>query len=152
MRGAVCAVAMTLAAAACSSTDEDVCLVEGTYSATAVMLPGATCPDTGTDPVVDTITARPPGSTSGPDFYLQITGAQGGCPLNRVAGNACKVQGKCDVQLTDALDPTNAVGTVQYAWTFDAKGFTGTSTVTVPPAKSLPKGCTAQANVTGKRQ
>ena len=152
MRGWISVVGMTFAVVACSSSDEDACVIEGTYSATAVMLPGGSCPDTNNDPVVDTITARPPGTTGGPDFYLQITGTQGGCPLNRVAGSACKVQGKCDVQLIDALDPNNAMGTVQYSWTFDANGFTGTSTVIVPAAKSLPKGCTAQASVTGKRQ
>ncbi len=118
MRGWISVVGMTFAVVACSSSDEDACVIEGTYSATAVMLPGGSCPDTNNDPVVDTITARPPGTTGGPDFFLQITGTQGGCPLNRVAGSACKVQGKCDVQLIDALiqgtnrtyDPTN--GTV----------------------------------------
>jgi hypothetical protein len=114
-------------------------------------MPGGTCPEPPSTPIVDTITARPPGAT-GPDFALEITGNTGACSLNRVAGSACKVQGKCDIAVTDALDPKYATGTVQYSWTFDSKGFTGTSTLILPPAKSLPQGCTGQANVVGTRE
>jgi hypothetical protein len=138
---------------ACSSDPAaaPTCQIEGSYSATGTTIPGGTCPDAPATPVVDTITARPPGAT-GPDFKLEITGLKGACSLNLVAGSACKVQGKCDVEISDALDPQNATGTVQYSWTFDSKGFTGTSTLTAPPGKSLPKGCIGQANVVGTRQ
>lgn len=136
---------------ACSSSSSGpACQIEGSYSGVGSNAQG-TCPSGAAGPVTDTITARPPGAT-GPDFLLEITGLQGGCALNYVAGEACKVQGKCDLQITDALDPNNATGTVQYSWTFTNSGFTGTSTETIPPAKSLPKGCSTQETVTGTRQ
>lgn len=140
---------LVLAGCSSSSSSTPACQIEGSYTATGQRTNG-NCP-VSTMPVTDTITARPAGA-SGPDFALQITGLQGACSLNYVAGETCKVQGKCDIAITDALDPANATGTTQYSWTFTSTGFTGTSTVTIPPAKSLPQGCTAMANVTGTRQ
>jgi hypothetical protein len=141
---------LLVALAACSSSSSaPACQIEGSYTATAERTSGD-C-QLSTTPVTDTITARPADAT-GPDFALQITGLQGGCALNHVAGDTCKVQGKCDITVSDALDPSNATGTAQYSWTFTGTGFTGTSTVTIPPAKSLPKGCSAIASVTGTRQ
>lgn len=149
-----CATAILLVGccAACSSSKSGPqCEIEGSYTATATPMAGNTCPTGSVAAVTDTLTARPPGA-SGPDFALQITGAQGSCPMNFVAGESCKLQGKCDIHITDALDPSNAIGTAQYSWTFDENGFTGTSTIVIPPGKSLPDGCSGQATTIGKRQ
>jgi hypothetical protein len=133
---------------ACSSESEGpACKIEGTYLGTASNVTG-TCA-VSTDPVTDTITAR---TETPPDFNLEIQGFTGACSLTRVAGEACKVQGKCDITVTDAIDPANATGTVQYSWTFTNTGFSGTSAVTIPPGKSLPNGCSGRASVTGTRQ
>ncbi len=141
-----------IASVACSSASTDAadeCPIEGSYSATGSQTSG-NCPSSDA-PATYTITARAPGAT-GPDFKLEIQGLSGACSLNRVAGSTCKVQGKCDATVTDALDPNNALGTAQFSWTFDKAGFTGTSTVVAPPAEALPDGCSGQATVTGARQ
>jgi len=149
--GVLFAGAVALAMVACSSSGSSspACKVAGTYTGFLDSQSG-TCPSSGSGTVTDTITARPAGA-SGPDFILEITGLQGACELNYVDEAACKVQGKCDATITDALTPGDK-GTIQYSWTFDAAGFHGTSTVDLPPAKSLPNGCSGQATVHGTRQ
>jgi hypothetical protein len=128
---------------ACSSSDAaDPCPIVGSYSATATVTSG-NCQLPAGAVVTDTLTAE------GGGYELEITGTTGGCHLSHVT--ACQLQGKCEVSAADQLNPSD-VGTVQYAWTFDKGGFHGTSTISLPPARSLPGGCMGQVSVQGARQ
>lgn len=147
MRHVLAAASLLAILAACSSsTDGDgtSCRIEGTYTATGKVESG-NCPlNPDAPPTTDTITKLDDRS-----YGLEIQGTTGGCVLELV--EACKLQGKCDLAITDAIDPGDR-GTVQYSWTFTQDGFTGFSAVTVPPAKSLPDGCSGTASVTGTRR
>lgn len=132
--------------AACSSDaaeDEPVCRIEGTYTATGTKESGD-CELAASGPVTDTITKLPDGR-----YRLEIQGATGACDLDLV--ETCKLQGKCQLAISDATNPDD-VGTVQYSWTFHNMGFNGFSAVAIPPAASVPKGCTATARVEGTRR
>lgn len=140
----VAASLVALVVACSSSTDGEECVIVGTYSATGVQESG-NCPASGSDaPVTDTITKIGEGR-----YGLEIQGISGGCVLDQV--EACKLQGKCDLGIIDAINPADR-GTVQYSWTFTKDGFSGFSAITIPPAKSLPDGCSASAKVTGTRR
>lgn len=149
MRYLATTLALVGLAAACSSStdgDDDACRIEGTYTATAVQESG-NCPIGGgesTGPVTDTVTKLPDGR-----YRLEIQGTTGACDLEIV--EQCKLQGKCAIAVTDAINP-GETGTVQYSWTFRRDGFDGFSAITVPPAQSLPGGCSATAKVTGTRR
>jgi hypothetical protein len=99
--------------------------------------------------VTITITARPPEVTSGAPYAVEAQGLSGRCYAE--SPGACKIQAHCELVVTDALDPSNDIGTLQYVWTFDTAGFSGTNSVSIPPAKSLPDGCRGTAKATGKR-
>lgn len=145
------AVVVTVVLVACSSDDEEACPIAGTYTMTAT--PEAQsegCQDLGqAGQTTLTITQRPPGKT-GPDFALQMQGVQGACAVEQLA--ACKVQSKCDILITDATDPANNVGTLQFSWTFDRGGFKGINSGSFPAATSLPRGCTFTSQATGTRR
>lgn len=146
MRLVLVAASLVALLVACSSDpDGDECRIEGTYTATGKNESG-NCPegDPNAPPTTDTITKLPSGR-----YRLEIQGFAGGCDLDQVG--TCKLQGKCDLGITDALDP-NDRGTVQYSWTFNATGFDGFSAITIPKATSLPDGCSANAHVTGTRR
>lgn len=143
---AVAAVAVALVVGCSSSTegDEPACRLEGTYTATGMVETGD-CPiDPNAPPTTDTITKLADGR-----YRLEIQGTTGACDLEQV--EMCKLQGKCDIAVSDALTPGER-GTVQYSWTFTATGFTGFSAVTVPRATSLPNGCSGTASITGTRR
>lgn len=141
--------AVIVVLAGCSSEAGDPCPIAGTYTMMAVAETN-TCPtSSGGGSTAVTITARPPGKT-GPDFYLEIQGTTGGCAADKV--DVCKIQSKCNVTVTDALSATDNVGTLQFSWTFDGKGFTGLNSGAVPPAESVPKGCSFTSNATGIRR
>ena len=131
---------------ACSSDDKETCPIVGTYSVSGTNTDGD-CP-TSTDATAYTISPAPDGS--GADYVVEITGIQGRCALNEIA--ACKAQGKCDLDVGDATDPANRTGTFQYSWTFSEGGFTGTATLIVPDAKSLPGGCRSSISQNASRQ
>ncbi len=136
-------VAAFVAAAGCaSSSNEEPCRIEGTYTATGTLESG-NCPLVD-GPVTDTLTKLPDGR-----YRLEIQGTTGGCDLDLV--DTCKVQGKCFLDVKDVVNPGDR-GTVQYSWSFTRDGFSGLSAVTVPPAASLPAGCSATAKVIGKRR
>jgi hypothetical protein len=134
------------------------CKIEGTYTLEATLetqsagcedlFDPATNPNAGAQQVV-TITAKPPG-LRGPDFAIEIQGASGACAGDIV--DACTVQTKCDLNVTDALDPNNATGTLQFSWTFSATGFEGLNSGALPPAKTAPKGCTFTSRAVGVRR
>lgn len=147
IRHVLAAASLLALVVACSSStegDDGACTIEGTYTATGTKEAG-NCPvDDKAPPVTDTITKLPDGR-----YRLEIQGLGGACDLELVA--TCKVQGKCDIAVTDAIEP-GASGTTQYSWTFSKTGFTGISAVTIPAAKSLPDGCSATVQVTGTRR
>lgn len=152
MRKSPILVALAILAVACTTKveGEDACTIAGTYSLSGVKESG-NCPESGGDPnATTTLTISPAEAGSGADFALEIQGLQGACPMAKV--DSCKLQGKCDVVLKDALDPRNATGSIQYTWTFDKNGFTGFSALTLPPATSLPKGCSQNATNTATRR
>jgi hypothetical protein len=137
--------------AACSSDNDGdgapSCTIEGTYSMTAAIESQSEgCSDIQAGPPsVVTITARPSGN-----FLVELQGGTGGCAGDLVG--TCKVQTKCDVRVSDATDPSNNMGTLQFSWTFDANGFTGLNSAALPPARSLPRGCTFTSNATATRR
>lgn len=139
----VAASLIALVVACSSSTDGEDCQIEGTYTATGKLESG-NCPAGDGSPVTDTIT-----KLSNGQYGLEIQGTTGGCTLDLVG--TCKLQGKCGIAVSDATNPGDT-GTVQYSWTFTANGFDGFSAVTIPPAKSLPDGCSASVHVTGTRR
>lgn len=126
-----------------SSDDEPACTIAGTYTMVAAKESG-TCADTGGAASTITITQ------AGRDYDIEIQGFQGGCVGTTTA--ACKLQMACDVLILDALSAANNVGTLQAAWAFDAKGFSGINSISVPPAKSLPAGCFGTFKATGTRR
>lgn len=152
IRYALLAVPVVALLACSSSSSEPSCQIAGTYTMTATpetKTSGCDAIANGPQTSTVTITARPPGMT-GPDFAIELQGAQGACAGTLV--EACKVQSKCDYNLTDAVDPKNSTGTVQFSWTFDATGFSGLNAGTFPAAKSVPGGCTFSSNATAKRR
>lgn len=140
----VLAVALSLTVvAACSSSEDDAaddCPIVGTYNIKGEPISGDCGPGAEATYTV---------SAQGAGYLVEVPGLQGGCSLE--SAGTCKVQGKCDVVGTDALDPNNNVAGVSFAWTFTKSGFTGTNTLSLPPAKSLPAGCTGQYAITGSR-
>lgn len=128
-------------ALACSSADEPPCEIAGLYTATGALESGD-CP-LPTDAVADTFTVN------GDEATLTVQGVAGS-----VTGkvSACKWTASAEIKVLDALDPKNATGTTQYSWTFTKTGFSGTSAVSVPPAKSLPNGCRGIAKITGTKR
>ncbi len=140
------AVAVLVGLVACSSADEgESCQIVGTYTMTGETESGD-CPPAsgGTGSVALTISEADTG------YALEIQGIQGACPMTKVS--ACKLQGKCEIAATDAIDPQNNVATIQYTWTFDSAGFTGFSAGTYPPITSIPAGCSQNAKNTGTRR
>lgn len=150
---AVAAFAGTSTMACAAPTEPAVsCPVAGTYTMTAEPeTMSAGCSDLSSDvgPMTVTLTQRRPGKT-GPDFSLELQGATGACAANFV--DACKVQAKCDVQVLDATDPRNDVGTLQFSWNFDSEGFSGINSGSIPVAESLPKGCSFTSKAIGVRR
>lgn len=146
MRIVLAAAALSLVAVACSSSSDDSsepkCTIVGSYRVALVEEAGGTCGPAG-EPTY-TI------SDMGDGLYaLEVPGLQGGCALEDIGG--CKAQGKCDLTLTDAIDPANATGGVSLVYTFTADGFTGSNTIVLPPAKPLPNGCQSRYVATGTR-
>lgn len=144
MRPVLVAAVLSLVVVACSSSADDAaedCPIVGTYNVTLTAESGD-CAE-GSSEATYTITAN------GSAYAVQLPGLQGACPLEAIG--SCKAQGHCEVHGTDALDPNNSVGTVQFAWTFTSGGFTGSNTVALPAAKSLPNGCNGRASLNATR-
>lgn len=138
---------------ACSSSDKDdtpACQIAGTYSmTTTVETQSEGCsvipPDDGTPSVV-TVNA------SGGGFTIETQGLSGACPANAI--DACKLQAKCDVVVSDATgkNPPYTV-TLQFSWTFDAAGFSGgINSGAFPVVPDVPKGCNITSKATGARR
>ena len=144
IRTAVAGSFMLLAFAACASNaDGESCQIVGTYAVTDSKESG-TCPAPSATPDTYTISASEGG------FVVEVQGVNGSCTATSVS--SCKIQGKCDVGVREPLDPTKARGTMQFSWTFDGKGFTGSSTYDLPPAKPLPDGCEGVYRQDGARR
>lgn len=148
--GRFAAVVVLAHVVACSSEAErPPCTIAGTFQET-VKITGGDCPAGGGDPITVTVTQRPAGVTGGPDYKIAVPGITGdGCGVSLV--EQCKVQGKCEILIADATGPMQ-YGTVQYSWAFTDTGFTGLSTVSIPPSVSLDGGCTGSADVSGVRR
>jgi hypothetical protein len=136
-----------------SSTDGNAgCPITGTYAVAGATESGncasQSTDESGSTSTTYTITRRAEGSS--PEYAIEIQGLQGACGADHV--DTCKLHGKCDILIKDAVSATNNTGTFQFSWTFDAKGFGGTYALTVPPAKSLPKGCTENGTTQGTRR
>ena len=143
MRHALAAALSLLLAAACSSsTDGEECTIVGTYTVSAET-EGGDCPDA-KDGMTYTI------SRVGDAYGVEIQGLSGGCIADPVG--TCKLQGKCDLAISDATDPSNARGTAQYSWTFTGSGFSGSMAISIPPAASLPGGCSGSSRQTATRR
>jgi hypothetical protein len=142
---------------ACSSADDEPpCAVAGTYTLTTELESGACELD---DPSkataqsqggASTITVSSRQDSAGSFYVIEASGLQGGCAA-QPAGQ-CQLQAKCDIQILDALDPNNRMGTFQYSWTFTRTGFTGLNTISLPPANNLSKGCASTLRATGTRR
>jgi hypothetical protein len=136
--------ALSLLALACSSEADDAapaCTIPGTYKIVTSEQQGGTCGGGGEA----SYTIR----REGAGYWVEIPGFQGGCPLEET--EECKAQGKCDVTITDALDPQNNLAAVQFVWTFTTDGFTGSNILTAPPATPVPDGCRSTYDVTATR-
>lgn len=145
MRQALCALGIAATILACSSgTEGDDCAIAGTYAVTGAAETGNTCPDSINETTTYTI------SPTGDTFAVELQGVQGSCIGRRI--EACKIQGKCDLASRDPVSPNNAIGTLQFSWTFVGDGFKGSATVTIPPAVSLPGGCSGTSAQTGVRR
>ena len=143
MRHVLAAASLVALLVACSSsTDGEDCAIVGTYSVLGTIESG-NCPDPGSDPVTYTISPR------GSVYAVEIQGLGGACAAEQTG--TCKVQGKCDLGVTDAKDP-NAKGTFQFSWTFTASGFSGVATVSIPDAASLPGGCSGTVKHNASRR
>lgn len=154
-------VALAAIVVACSSSDDGSALTNceyvGTYSMTANLTSSACAaddPDAGvtgqsSEPHPVTVTVSGPDST-GSVYAVQLEGVQGGCRGEVLAG--CKLQTKCEITLTDALDPANRVGTYQFSWTFTHAGYSGSETLNLPPAQNYSHGCRGEADVTATRK
>ena len=129
-----------LLSVACSSVT-----AEGSYTVTSARKSG-TC--SGTTGAGTTWTISDSGD--GDAFTLQFPGVSGGCRLLSVGGDATKLQGKCTILVGDATTADDAI-TAQYSLDFVSDGFSGTSAVHLPPAKSAPTGCDGVLAITGKR-
>lgn len=145
IRRVIPAVALSPLALACSSSTDDAgpdCQIVGSYNVTITEEAGGTC-GPGGNPTY-TISDRGDGT-----YALEVPGLQGGCVLEDIG--QCKAQGKCDLTLLDAADPANATGGVSLSWTFTEAGFTGSNSLVLPPAKSLPEGCTSRYSLAASR-
>ena len=135
--------------AACSGSssdgDADSCGVAGTYLATASN-PTGTCMASAGDTATDTFEVSSDGATAN----LTIAGliAAPGCP-GSIQG--CTWTAACTLTVTDATGPVKTA-TVRYAYTFGSGAFTGTASLSVPPATSLPQGCEGSEQVRGTRK
>lgn len=135
--------------AACATVADDEeadCTIAGTYSLTGERESG-NCPTGDGDEGATAITISPAPPSSAADYSLQIAGVEGRCPLTKLS--ACKLQGKCDLAVPSPLDPANAIGSIQYTWTFSRSGLSGFSALSLPPTKTLPEGCSATEKSTG---
>ena len=107
------------AVAACSSSSGSDCQVEGTYALSQAIDTSAdnSCNASGTtSPTTVTVTS---------DGEVGFQGVTGNCP-GKVS--ACKLTAQCDGTLTGG-----GVSTIQLSWTFDAKGFHGSSALGAQP-------------------
>lgn len=131
---------VTLVLASCAT--DPPCSIAGLYVGMQTSVVSGNCPGS-TSSVADTFTE------SGTSATLSVQGLSGTCsgPVDR-----CTWTASCQVMVTDATDPTNSTGTIQYSWAFTSTGFTGTSAVSIPPARSVPGGCSGIFKVSGVKQ
>lgn len=132
----------------CSSSDPSAspCMIVGTYSILDRRSSG-TCPDVANDsPETYTISSDGTGG-----YVLEIQAVTGTCTAQPIDG-ACKIQGKCDLAIKDPADPSKATGTLQYSWTFDSRGFAGSTIISVPPSAATSTGCSSEYASAGSRK
>jgi hypothetical protein len=136
------AVGLLVFEGACASADEPACVVDGTYTVTGVRESG-NCAES-SDPITDTFTTLSNGSVK-----LEIQSLPDLVPIGTMSG--CKWTAAGSVTILDASGPEKK-GTLQYSYTFNRTGFAGIVSVYVPPATSLPAGCTGTTKATGTRR
>ncbi len=146
---AIAVTVMVLVLVACSSEKDGTgvpsCQPIGTFSVQDVRQSG-TCPE---DTQANTITVSAGASPT--EILIEFQGVTGGCPATQLAGE-CKFQGKCDLTVIQPTDPARPTGTLQYSWTFDAAGLTGSSSLSMPPTATLTQGCVAEYSSSGPRR
>lgn len=133
--------------ASCSSSDEQpACRIEGTYTMSATPeTQSEGCAALPSSPGTTVTISAVQGA-----YAVELQGGTGACRGDLV--EACKLQTKCDVDILDATDPAQRTGTLQFSWTFSQGGFTGLNAGAIPPATSVPKGCTFSSNATATRR
>lgn len=140
MRLFAAVLAVVVGSACSSSSSEPACELVGTYKLAGTNRKGD-CPSTGGDTLV-TVSER------GSALVAEFQGVQGGCPLTKTG--TCGWQTKCDLDIVDATGPQKQ-GTLQLSVSVDGASVSGTSALYLPPAKDLPKGCSATADLIGSR-
>jgi hypothetical protein len=149
MRHVLAAASLLALVVACSSsTDGEDCNPVGTYSMTGEV-ETTTCKFPEGNAAASTVQVEPSQSADA-DYTFSAAGITGRCPLRRVAG-ACKLEGRCPIQILDATT-SNDRAEVLVSWSFTAGGFSGVSTLTAPPFKDNPDGCTQTAKNTATRR
>ncbi len=144
MRRVVCLVFMG-AVGCSSSSDKDECPIVGTYAVLGAAESGNTCPDDINEQTTYTVSAA-----TGGGYTVAFQGVSGVCSAQDVS--ACKIQGACEFEVRDPVDPARARGTFQFSWTFSEQGFRGPVTIAIPAAKSIPGGCSGTSTQTGTRR
>lgn len=149
MRHVLVAASLLALLAACSSDDGEECPIVGTYSLTGE-IESTTC-NTGSSPAPSTTTIQIQAeeASSGFDFSYTVQGTTGRCGLKKVS--ACKVEGTCPLAINDATTANNQ-GSLQTSWTFSKGGFSGISSLTLPPFKDNPDGCVQTTKNTATRR
>lgn len=124
----IVALVISACSSACSSSSGSDCTIAGTYTVTATKETG-TCDRVYADVLgavgdsaTYTITAAPDEGAN--TYAVKLQGLQNACVF---VANGCKMDGACDLTTTG-----NGQGTYQVSWTFDAKGFSGLETTTLP--------------------
>jgi hypothetical protein len=153
MRHALIAASLLALVVACSSSTEgEDCTVVGTYSMTAEV-ESTTCkfPPGDNAPATVQVSQAPAELADQADFVWSLGGTTGSCGLKRVSAGSCKLEGRCPLTVFDATTANNQ-GQILISWTFTAGGFTGVSTLTAPPFKDNPDGCTQTVKNTATRR
>lgn len=134
--------AALMALAGCSSSDDEECRIDGTYTVTGTVESGNCAGPS--EPVTDTFTTLPDGRVK-----LEIQGLPDLVPIGTV--NGCTWTAANSFTITDATT-AEKTGTVQYSYTFTRSGLSGIVSQSIPPAASLPAGCRGTTKVTGTRR
>lgn len=117
------------------------CVVDGSYTVTGSVQSG-NCSSGGS--VTDTFTTLPDGRVK-----LEIRELPGVVVIGTM--NGCQWIASTQVTISDATGPEN-LSSFFYSYGFTTAGFDGQLAAHIPPATSIPRGCTGTTRVLGVRQ